>query len=345
MTVEMEYARFVEEDGGTQLVRLPSVLNRSVIPYDPDKHHGSIICDECDAGVHYRKEKHSIGGSKRFRASDHFALMPHERHNLHCRHINPESRIENSLFDSHPDNGYRLHFNPDTDLTGDFNAESIYYRDENQKMRARRMYLPARETEKSFMCRAPRSLRSLGDFLDLMQKGDIERLKKSYVVSGTHVIRLNRFVIREGRTTEEAPNPKFCDFASRLRAKNVPADGLPAIMEVEIKEPVRPDFFEDNFRVNAKAVYLDTQNNNKRFALPKIHVESKGDCRIKSLFEEAGRYSVIGLVRPYRLDSGNLILNMRLTDLAQVDRRLSSEIFEARKDEIDAARIRPPEAA
>lgn len=342
MVAEIKYARHVDGEGNMKFVRLASVLNGSVIPYDAEQHHGSIICDECEAGVHYRSQKHSIGGSTLNHAAEHFALLPHNRHDISCRHINPEDRLENSLFNSHPDNGYRLHFNPDTDLTGNFNAHSIYYKDADRKTRARHSFLPEGETEKSFMSHAPLSLHSLGDFLDLMQKGDIERLKQSFVVTGTHVVPLNHYVVRTGRTTENYPNPKFRHLTECLLDGNISADGLPRIMEIEIKDPVRSDFFKDNYPVQGKAIFLDGNGNHKRFAIPKIYVETKGDYRLQSLFEKAGRYSVMGLVRPYTLDNGSVMLNMRLTDLAQFDERLSSEIFKTRIDEIDSARTQSP---
>ncbi|MAQ71864.1 MAG: hypothetical protein CL565_06690 [Alphaproteobacteria bacterium] len=332
MSVTLTRARYIRDGQYDPTpVRLPgSAWEEHTVPFDAEIHKDHLHCMSCSASLYYHSGSTFRGGSSSLRgASEHFSLKPGQRHAITCKMPNPEDG-ERTDYDT--SRGFRFHLNI-PDARNAFNKGAAYAVEKGGKLSPRRAILHLNETEDSFQSLTPRSMESVQDFLDAMQKENRQRLTDSYVVVGHRVMKFKDFIVRLGLPHAGYENSRFGLLQEKMASHRGQKTyhGEPRIVEIQVDNPCEADFFQDRFRVKGRAVFLSKQNRDeKRFIFPNIHVDSLYDNSLRTLFSKAGKYSVMGMVREKQQAGGSSTWNITVNDSRQVSTQAPSDIFKAR---------------
>ncbi|MAM34116.1 MAG: hypothetical protein CMH28_03485 [Micavibrio sp.] len=333
MSVTLTRARYIKDGQYDPTpVRLPgSAWEAHTVPYDPQIHKDHLHCMSCSASLYYHSGSVFRGGSSSLRgASEHFSLKPGQRHSITCKMPNPEDDGDRTEYDQ--SRGFRFHLNI-PDARNAFNKGAAYAVEKGGKLNPRQAILHLNETGDSFRSLTPKSMESVQDFIDAMQKEDRGRLNDSYVIVGHRVMRFKDFIIRLGFPRHGYENSRFGRLQEKLASHRGQKTyhGEPRIVEIHVDKPKEADFFEDKFSVKGRAIFLSKRGRDeKKFILPYIHVDSLYDGALQNLFSKAGTYSVMGMVRETKLDNGSIAWNMSVNDSRQVSTHAPSDIFKAR---------------
>ncbi|MGE4312788.1 MAG: hypothetical protein AB7E85_00780 [Pseudobdellovibrionaceae bacterium] len=304
----MPEARRRLEDGGFERVVARLHLSGSFLAAvrAASRNH-ELMCPHCPAEVHFVKPTtRAIAGTNEQNVAPHFRLASGAEHDENCpikqyAEEGGESReYDNSL-------GWRIHLN-----TREFSSlyetrDSVYYRDGNYHLRVNQRRLPEGESPEKFISRAPFAVKNAKELIDLIARGNLDRLNDSYVVFEDKVVPWRSFFIREKR---------FFDLAQRLESTG---SYLPVLMHFDVERGIsrgrwdkavcakdKERFWKRN--VHDEAVFLQTR----------VWLDNHEDSDLRSVFHRAGEFFVLGNAR-LRHTSGTLkTINVSLTSMEQV---------------------------
>ena len=328
MAITLSRAKVVNEDGSRTFIKLPNARYSAhdSVEYREDIHKGKLICDCCDAKVHYVSQSSGLVGSSYYSPRPElFALNPGQKHT--CSRPNPNEDNERHFYDVA--SGLRVHLNI-PNPSGEFNSRTLYSR-EGRKWRAQENMLPQGINADKFQQMETVSASSISDLLDLMEKADLDRLSKSYLVAGHRVIPFRDFVLRGDASKEGLGSRRFQRFLKQLNSEPNRNGGLPRMVELSTEKSIISS--KDKFpTVACKAMFLDRLEDGPRFIIPHIDLDLTRNKFLGDTFREAGRYSIMGVVRSSVMRNGNIGMYVKVSDERQIERRTPSEIMKARSE-------------
>ncbi len=328
MTVTLDRARVKNEDGSYTSIGLPGSQygNGLAATYRETDHKGKLICACCPAELHYVSQSSGLVGTSHYRPRpEHFALNPGQEHT--CSKPNPAKDNERHFYNVN--DGLRVHLNI-PNPSGEFNDKTLYYRD-GKKWRVRGDMLPSNINKDEFQEMETASVSSVSDLLDLMERGDLERLSKSYLVAGHRVIPFRDFVLRQDSAHEGIGSKRFQRFLQQLKRDAEGYKGLPRAVELNTEKTNIP-FSEKLHTVDCKAIFLDRLDDGPRFIIPHIDLDMRQNKFLRDKFEEAGKFTIMGMVRSSMMRNGNIGMYVKVSDERQIDRRTPGDILKTRSE-------------
>lgn len=307
-TLHIPEARFILPDGTTQMVQpaLPGeYLRPGRMAYDRNVHHKKLICPHCDIRVDFNKGSGlAIAGTQINGSRPHFKKAPKQDHAADCElplllQNKSETEIDKNA-------GYRIHLNTVFFGAVDYRnpvyertsgSHKVVANDPRLQPWEETVALPNGKMRIVKTQRESVPVKNVADIIDLMRRGELNRLKESLVVNNV-VIPWKQFAIL-GDNRMRGLVARMLDGASH-----------PVLMRVGFYKGV-----DDDLAVGEKLFY-QRENNKPRFIIPHIYLDSP---RVKDAFAARGQYLVLGVPR-VKVDkkSGAIFLNISLKDLAFV---------------------------
>ncbi|QQG37023.1 MAG: hypothetical protein HYS17_04465 [Micavibrio aeruginosavorus] len=307
-TLHIPEARFVREDGSTQLVQPvladEQYLRPGRIPYDREQHHMKLLCPYCDVRVDFnRGSGAAICGTQITGTRAHFRKAPGQEHGVQCKL--PATGDDESNSEIDPRAPYRIHLNM---LMGGAagNQPPVYGRAKggkvitfDERLQPQKAIVPVKDGQGRIVKRYKKtvSVRDVQDIIGLMKKGEFDRLKNSLVIHNT-VVQWTDFAILN---------------AQRLRAlvdRLLRGASHPIMLHFGLEKPVRGLYAEGN-----KILYKQEGENDWPI-VPRIYMDGPDT---KDVFNAKGAYLVMGMPRVhFNKRSGVYFLNISLKSSGQV---------------------------
>lgn len=314
----MEDARRRLDDGSFESVSARHHLSGSFLDAvrQASQNH-ELFCPHCSAGVNFVKSStRAIAGTNEQTVSPHFRLAAGESHEKSC----PIKRFEGQHSQSREydtELGWRIHLN-----TREFSSEyatrdAVYFRDSNHHLQVNPRRLPAGESAEKFMSRAPIAAKNVKDLLDIVGKGDVDRLNDSYVIYEDKVIPWSSFFIRQRR---------YFDLAKRLEAG---ASHLPVLLHMEVERGVTRGYKHPaNYAAGKPHFWKRNAHGNEVFLQSRAWLDNRDDGFLRDAFREAGEYFVLGLARLTHPSGSLKAVNVSLTSFEQVEKGSLDDLVE-----------------
>ena len=301
--IKMDEARFIDPVSGVaQVVQLPGTRLRGANShYIGALHKGFLTCRFCDAAVHYHAGRERIAGDNLNGQTHHFHTNPGQEHSADCSWPDIHERAEKStVYDDHK--GYKIHLNI-PGLGGLFRRRSgkVYTRDEDKKIISLVPDLNARR---------PKSVATLSDMIELIKRGDFDRLKESVVVHHDHIVPWDRFLVRHdygGETGQQR-------FGKLIRSLQQGTTG-PCLMEVFNDKAGH----KGNRRMSRPVHWYNDEHGREHVIVPTLWLE---DRALYPLMNREGRFLALGYPRHHAQAAGSdkviHYLNLSIRDPQQL---------------------------
>lgn len=304
----MNEARYTDPAGQVQIVQLPgTVLRPGHVHYRDAEHKGSLTCRHCDIPVHFNAGCDSIAGSSFAGRAAHFKRnnrqQAHEAGCLWPLRIDADAGDSREIDDTA---GYRLHLNT-LKVSPAFNRAGLYYKDENGRVKTADESLKRRETY---------AIKSVEDLKTFIIKADFSRIADSCVIFRNQSIGWADFFIRYGKNKH-----RHIDLFERLQAN--PSALHYCAMEVRLAKPVydRPGGGRQACAQSRALFYQRDERGRPHFIMPRVFLDNRDDMYVRTAFERAGDYLVLGVPRLKSVWDANVVkhfINISITDRNQV---------------------------